>query len=247
MQTTTTKGIVLREVKTREADKILTILTPEGVISASAKGARRPKNKLFSGTSLFCYSEWTLFEGRSMFQVNEATPLEVFFGVREDIVAVAVATYMAEMLQILSPTGSEAMALLQLMLNSLYVLAEKKQDAALVKAVFEMRSLADAGFMPDVVACDECGKYEDRMFRFGPHHGALLCEGCAQELGRVPNIDMAALSALRHIVLSEPKKIYQFLLKGNSLALLSHVAEEYTLCHLDYAPKSLAFLKTMMS
>ena len=50
-----TKGIVLREVKTGESDRILTILTPDsGMISAAAKGAQRLKSKLFAATGLFC-------------------------------------------------------------------------------------------------------------------------------------------------------------------------------------------------
>ena len=74
-----TKGIVLREVKTGESDRILTILTPAlGVISASAKGSQRLKSKLFAATGLFCYSEFILFEGKTMYLVDEATPIEVF-------------------------------------------------------------------------------------------------------------------------------------------------------------------------
>ena len=41
MQTATT-GLVLRQVKVGEADRIITILTPElGVVSASARGSLR--------------------------------------------------------------------------------------------------------------------------------------------------------------------------------------------------------------
>ena len=55
MQVATT-GLVLRQVKVGEADRILTILTPDlGVISASARGSLRMKSALFSATGLFCY------------------------------------------------------------------------------------------------------------------------------------------------------------------------------------------------
>ena len=68
-----TKGVVLREVHTGESDRILTILTPQyGVISASAKSSQRLKNKLFAATGLFCYSDFVLFEGHSMYIVDEA-------------------------------------------------------------------------------------------------------------------------------------------------------------------------------
>lgn len=242
-----TKGLVLREVKTGEADRILTILTPEhGIISASARGGLRPKSKLFSATSLFCYSDWTLFEARTMYKVNEADAIEVFFGIRENVEDVSLAVYIAELLQILSPTGDEAATLLSLALNSLHLLSTHMRNAYFVKPVFEMRAFSESGFMPDVTACESCGKYEDTSFRFGPHHGTLLCSACAEEKGREVNLDAAALYALRHIVLSDDKKVFSFTLKPNSLRLLSRAVEAFILCHMDYPPKSLSFLKTVL-
>ena len=42
-----TMGLVLRAVRVGEADQILTVLTPgNGVLSASARGSLRLKNKL---------------------------------------------------------------------------------------------------------------------------------------------------------------------------------------------------------
>ena len=62
MRRLTTMGLVVRATKTGEADRALSILTPgHGVISAMAKGSLRLKSKLFSGTGLFCYSEFLLF------------------------------------------------------------------------------------------------------------------------------------------------------------------------------------------
>ncbi|MEG1125499.1 MAG: recombination protein O N-terminal domain-containing protein [Oscillospiraceae bacterium] len=52
----TTMGLVIKEVKTGEADRIIHILTQDGVINAIAKGSQRLKSKLFSATSLFCYA-----------------------------------------------------------------------------------------------------------------------------------------------------------------------------------------------
>ena len=46
MDTIVTMGLVLRETRYKEADRILTILTPElGVISASAPNSLRLKSK----------------------------------------------------------------------------------------------------------------------------------------------------------------------------------------------------------
>ncbi len=240
-------GLVLKEVKLREADRILTLLTQKhGIVSVSAKGSMRPKSKLFSACGLYSYSEWTLYEGKTMYSVNEASPIEVFFGLRQRLESVALASYIAELLQIFSPTGTEAAKLLRLSLNSFYLLSENKRDASLVKMVFELRSLAEIGFMPNITMCDDCGRYEGGPFYFSASSGALLCGGCAGKKEFVPNLSEGALAALRHIVLVDDDKLFSFTLSGESLLQLSRLSEQYLLANVNYAPSSLGFLKSVL-
>ena len=61
MDTIVTPGLVLKETRYKESDRIITLLTPGlGVISASAQSSLRLKSKLFSACGLFCYSEFVL-------------------------------------------------------------------------------------------------------------------------------------------------------------------------------------------
>ena len=76
METFVTLGLVLKETRYKESDRILTILTPGlGVISASAQSSLRLKSKLFSACGLFCYSEFTLVPGRN----NKEPDKKIFF------------------------------------------------------------------------------------------------------------------------------------------------------------------------
>jgi DNA repair protein RecO (recombination protein O) len=60
-----TTGIILRRVDYGEADKILTVLTPDyGKLSLMAKGARREKSKLAGGIELFSISHISFIRGR---------------------------------------------------------------------------------------------------------------------------------------------------------------------------------------
>lgn len=56
--------------------------------------------------------------------------------------------YMAEMAMTLSPTGQEAQRELRLLLNCFYMVSESKTDLRVVKAVFELRTMSECGFMP---------------------------------------------------------------------------------------------------
>ncbi len=247
MEPVVTPGLVLKETRYKEADRILTILTPElGVISAAAQSSLRLKNKLFSACGLFCYSEFVLIPGRNMYTVREASVKNVFHGISASIEGVSLAMYFSEMAATLSPTGEEAQRELRLLLNCLYMINENRTDLRVIKAVFELRTMSECGFMPQLVCCRDCGAYEGSAFYLDLQEGHLLCADCAAKAGKSCNLDRGALFALRHICLVDDKKIFAFKISVGSLAKLSIAAERYALTHLDKPLKSYDFLKTVL-
>lgn len=246
MRTTmTTTGLVLRATKTGEADRALLLLTPDGLVSAMAKGALRMRSKLFSGTGLFCYSEFVLFEGKTMHVVDAASVKQVFWGLHKDVERMALAMYFAELAATLSPTGEEAGAQLRLLLNSLHFLSEGKRPPRQLKAVYELRAMTLAGFMPDLVACADCAKYEGGAFCFDALRGCLYCAECAAKRELRCNLDAPALSAMRYIVFSEDAKLFSFSVSPQVAKQLGAVTQHWTLVCLNRPLRSLEFLRTI--
>jgi DNA repair protein RecO len=65
MKQITTVGIVLNRTEFGEADRIITMLTPEyGKLRLMARGVRREKSKLAGGIELFSVSDITFVKGR---------------------------------------------------------------------------------------------------------------------------------------------------------------------------------------
>ena len=243
----TTPGLVLREVKFRESDKMLTILTPKGVISASAKGSLRLKSKLFSACGLFCYSDFTVYQGRNgVYQVNEAQIKKMFFDIRNSVEGMALAMYLAEVVTILQPTESESEEMLRLLLNSFYLIGRNQTSLKQICTVAELRILSLAGYMPDIVMCSQCGTYQDNAFFLDLVMGQLLCTECAVSQRQQPNLDGGGLAAMRHILFAEEKKIFSFSLKEESLKRLAKISRQMTLNMLEKAPKTLDFLNTVL-
>ena len=86
----TTKALVLREVKYKEADKILTLLTAgEGKLTVKARGALRRSCKYGAAAQALTYSEMTLFGNRGKWSLNEAVILEQFLPLRADLEALS--------------------------------------------------------------------------------------------------------------------------------------------------------------
>ena len=222
-----TMGLVLRAVRVGEADQILTVLTPgNGVLSASARGSLRLKNKLFSACGLFCYSEFAITLGRKTNFIDSAAVSKVFHGLSKTV----------------EGTALESADCLRLLLNTLYMTAEQKRPLRQLKAIYEMRTMTQAGYMPGVLACDVCARYDGCDFYLDPVAGRLLCADCAAKEHRAPNLDPGALYALRHICLAEDAKLFNFTLTDQSQRRLGRVCEQYVAAHLDYQPKSLEFL-----
>ncbi|MBR0431322.1 DNA repair protein RecO [Candidatus Saccharibacteria bacterium] len=81
-----TLGYVLKRTNYAEADRILQIITPEGKISAIAKGVRREKSKLAGGIEMFSLVELNLHQGKSeLFVITGAKMLKFYSGILKDL------------------------------------------------------------------------------------------------------------------------------------------------------------------
>ncbi len=223
-----TDGVVIREQTTGERDKLVTLLTRKlGVVRAFVNGVRSPKSRNSASTGLLCYSDFVIEQKKSgVYTVAEATAKEVFFSLREDIVSLSLAQYFAELAYELAVREEAADEFLSLFLNAVYFVAENKRDKALIKAAAELRFLSLAGYMPSIVGCARCGKFESDPMYFSPRSGKLYCNDCLPGEKTV-TLPPGVVTAMRHICLSEPGKVFSFNLSKPSLLLLSDVSERY--------------------
>ena len=161
---TEVKGLVIRTVDIKETDRLVTIFTEErGAVTALARGARSLKSRKMSSTMQFCYGKFVLYGQGDKFWIKEAELIESFFDIRNSIEGLALAAYIAEILSDVTVEEAER-ELLRLSLNSLYAIGSGKYSLSKVKAVFEIRAASILGFMPDVLACHECGKRDGDFF-----------------------------------------------------------------------------------
>lgn len=247
-----TSGIVIKENNSGENDKYITILTADnGTIEAYVKGARRKGSQLASSTSLFCYSTFQLFKNNSKYYVDSADIINLFYDIRLDLTRLTIASYFCQIVCELKPNIDDSPQILKLLLNSIHLLANSKKDSKIIKSVFELRIMSLSGFCPNLVACKNCSNFEKNM-RFYISEGSILCDDCANfgefqtVLTGYAQLTPSVLAAMRHIVYSEPEKVFSFTLDNDNLKLLSEVCEAYLLCQTERNYRSLDFLKTLM-
>ena len=81
-----TEAIVLRQRKLGEADKIVTLFSPQkGKIDAVAKGVRKTRSRISGHVEPLTFGSYLLAEGRDLDIVTQAETVEAFPGLRADL------------------------------------------------------------------------------------------------------------------------------------------------------------------
>ena len=238
-----TQGLIIREQPVGESDRLVTVLTKdEGVVRAFARRAKNLKDSKNSATGLLCYSRLNLYRGREKYIINDAFPIEVFFGLRRDIVALALGQYFCSLAAELVPEGVESGEYLRLVLNALHFLCEGKKPLALLKPVVELRMLSVSGFMPDLVACSRCGAYEAADMFFRVQEANLCCGDCG---GQGYRLSKGALTAMRHIIYSPIEKLFSFTIGKESVYCLNDATERFLIDQTERTYQTLTYFHSV--
>lgn len=240
-----TRGLVLRAVTYKEADKILTVLTEDrGKLTVSAHGARRKSSKIAAAAQVLAFSEMTLYARAGRWSLREARTVSLFPGLQADILRLAQGAYFAELLDAVSDVDTVDADILSLALRALYATSAGAHDLAQIKAAFELRLMCLAGYRPNVSACTDCSAASMVSPYLDVVNGQLFCEACIPLYAEgCLALNPGSLKALRYIAASNHERVFSFSLGDESLDLLCRAAEHYVLAQLERKFRTLDYLK----
>lgn len=241
---TTTKGLVIREQTIGESDRLVTLLTADfGLVRAFVRRAKAMKSQCLSSTSLFAYSEFSLYKGKDAYIVDKAVPIEVFFELRNDIENLSLAQYFAQLTYYLGSEEQPSEEMLRVILNALHLLCKGNKDRKIIKSAVEIRMLTLGGYMPNILACYRCGTYETDIMYFDIEEGCIYCKDCYRN--NAVTAPLGVITAIRYICLSDISKIFSFKLSDENLRILSDIAEKYLISRVDGRLTTLEFYKSI--
>ncbi len=250
MQTgkTVTSGVVLRVTDTKETDRILTVLTADrGKIPLIARGARRKNSRLAAACQLPAYSELTIYKRGGWYMLDEASPLELFDALGRDIELLALASWFCELTEAVCAEETPAPEVLSLLLNALYALCYTDRPPRLVKAAFQFRLMALAGFEPLADGCALCGRGDAEAPMLDVQGGFVTCGGCrGPDAGLRLPLTAGGLAALRHVLTADGKRLYSFTLEPGALAALDHAGEAFISAQLERGFRTLDYYKSLL-
>lgn len=222
-----TKGIVLAVHNMGDNDKMVTVLTPDlGKIGCAAKGARRPKSALMAGTQFLCFADFVIYKGVSSYNINSADPIEIFYNVRLDFDKLKVVSEVAKIASDVTDENQSSYKILQLVLNTIYMISESDYDLDFILSVYKLRLLSIIGFRPIVEHCCNCGNKENIKY-FSFKDNGLKCDACGRQDKSAIEVSEATVKAIKFIIWADPKKIFSFNMSEENKAQLKLLTKVY--------------------
>jgi DNA repair protein RecO (recombination protein O) len=194
-----TDAIVLSRFELGEADRVLTLITPEfGKLKAIAKGIRRPTSRLGGSLEPFAELHLDLARGRTFDVVTGVTVGRAFLRLRDSLESAATAWYLGELAD-RSLEERHAAEPIYLLLRRAFELLEADMAPGRVARWYEMHLADELGMRPEVDRCVECDRMLEtgEAFRWVPPLGGVLCERCPGPPASQTALSLEALKLLK--------------------------------------------------
>lgn len=159
MKLVRSQGVVLRVKNRNEADRVLTVLSPElGKILVLARGCRKPKSRFLAFSQLFCYGELIMQPYREIYVLNQADVKNSHYDIRNDMDRLSCATYIANLTEEVATAGENNAPLFALLLHGLAYLSYDERNPLETTLIYELKLMKLIGYQPDITHAPASGK-----------------------------------------------------------------------------------------
>ena len=243
-RTIRTETIVLRQQVFGEADRLLTLLTPDrGKLRAIAKGVRRPSSRKAGHLDLFMRADVLLAIGRNLDIITQAQTIDSYRTLRENLLRSSYASYCVELLDSFVPDGETNHEIYRLLADILSRLSDSDNLAVSVRH-YELHLLELVGFKPELERClgkDEPVQPEDQYF--DPMAGGILCPRCGSQRSGARPISVDVLRIMRFLQRSSYADVQNLRVRSNIAAALERTQLQFITVQLEKQLKSVEFLE----
>jgi DNA repair protein RecO (recombination protein O) len=238
-----TEAIVLRRTSFGEADRLLTVFTPErGKLRLVAKGARKPTSRKSGHVELFSRGQFLVAVGRELDILTQAETLEPFLALREDLLRTTYAYYVAELADAFTADRDENLPLYELLSDAFGWLCTA-EDLPLFARYYELHLLGLVGYQPQLFFCGGCKKQlEPEVNSLSAAEGSVFCPKCAHDRMGASKLSVNALKVLRFLQTREWETCRHLRLNPSSYAEVERIMHHYITYHLERKPRSVEFM-----
>jgi DNA repair protein RecO (recombination protein O) len=241
-----TDAIILRRSDFGEADRLLTVLTPErGKLRLLAKGVRKTTSRKAGHVELFMLTDMLVAQGRTWDIISQAEIVEPYRDLREDLEKTGHAYYLAELADRFTEEHDANAPLFQLLTLTLAHLSHS-DDPFLALRYFELHLLSLTGFQPQLHFCVACGESLEPVTNYFHFvDGGALCPRHGEARPNAEPLPLPVLKVLRYLQ-SEPwEKIAKLQLTSATRQHVESLLFNYITFLLERRLKSAEFLRQL--
>lgn len=163
-----------------------------------------------AATQFLCFGEYLLYKSGNTYSINSCEVIEIFYDIRTDLDKLKYASYITKIINDVTVENQNTYRVLQLYLNTLYVISNLDKDLRLISSVFILRLLSLIGFKPVIDECESCKENDRNLGYFSFKDSGFKCEECSKQDKGAMKITQTTIDSIKYIILSNPKKIYSF-------------------------------------
>jgi DNA repair protein RecO (recombination protein O) len=179
-----TQAIVLETRRLGEADKLVTLFSPDrGKIRAAARGARSLRSRFGAALEPLTRCAVVLFERKPgvLLRLNQSSILDSFPGIRRGLDEMMAAGGMARLVSALMPENEASEKVYDLLVRGLRETGVAERDLEIIVSYFGIHLLKYAGYLPRTDACVQCrGALRGRSVHFSAAKGGTVCPACVR-------------------------------------------------------------------
>jgi len=179
-----------------------------------------------AATQFLCFGEYVLYKSGTSYSINSCETIEVFYNIRTDLDKLKYAAYITKIVNDVTTENQNTYKVMQLFLNTLYMISETDKNLSLINSVCILRLLSIIGFRPIIDECRSC-KEKENLTHFSFKDSGFKCNACAKQDKGAIEITPTTKDAIRYIILADAKKIFSFEVPEDSIKELEIVSKIY--------------------
>lgn len=234
-----TEAITLRRRRLHEADVLITLFTKDrGKITAAARSAIKTTSRYAGVSQPFNRLHVVLYaktELQDIWTLTQSALIEQYHNLQTDVNHISAASCIAEWVDGLSADFHSALPVWNL-LKQAYSRWNASPPQVEDLLYYQWHLMLDAGVLPEVSHCMQCGKESCAHWLFHPKEGGIFCHDCSHE--GLP-IHPGSLQVIRLMLNSDSPPSVR--LSGNQQREITMLMKQHLEYHADFSPATNLF------
>lgn len=235
-----THGIIIKKTNSGEADKVLTIVTPNyGKIQCIARGSRKPKSKLNGHLDLFNLSDFNLVHGKGYDVITGCMTIQSFKRVKNALDQTARMYSAAELLNRLVLTSQKDEKIYFLLKEYLEFcdshLPRDESRRDFTSWSFSIKLFDALGVFPELTNCLACRQpiSSSTESYISAYMDGIFCKKCRTENNDLTEINIYLIKLFRFFQSSEYSQITRLRLEKNIREQVRNMMHKIVMYHFD--------------